>query len=138
MKRYPTFTAKDLDFSIEDQLKKLINGEIWDKFVKDSLSSIKVNPVQIDTLCDYVKMLLPSTVKVEVERTFYGCMLSMGDGHIYVIVTPDNITVKFFEQLPAFIFDIFQSGKYVKSEECNYEYHFELPEVLKDESRNSV
>lgn len=131
MKRY-TFTKKDLDFNVEDQLMKLIDQEIWDKLVKDSISN-KTNPVQIDTLCDYIRMLLPSTVKIEIERTFFGCTLYMGDDHIHVIITPENITIKSFEQLPAFIFDIFQSGKCVKSEKCDYEYHFELPEVLKNE-----
>lgn len=138
MKRYSTFTAKDLDFNVEEQLKKLIHWEIWDKFVKDSLSNIKANPVQIDTLCDYIRMLLPSTVKVEIERTFFGCTLNMDDNNIHVIITPENITIKSFEQLPTFIRNIFQSGKCVKSEECDYEYHFELPEVLKDEHRDSV
>lgn len=136
MKRY-TFTAKDLDFNVEEQLMKLINREIWDKLAKDSLIN-KTNPVQIDILCDYIRMLLPSTIKVEIIRTFFGCTLNMGDDHIYVIITPENITIKSFEQLPAFIFDIFQSGKCVKSEEYDYEYHFELPEVLKDEHRDSV
>ena len=79
-------------------------------------------------------MLLPSKVEVKIERTFYGCILSMGGERIHVIITPDNITIKSFERLPAFIFDIFQSGKCAKSDECDYEYHFELPEVLKDES----
>lgn len=87
MKKYTTFTAKDLDFNVEDQLKKLIQWEIWDKFVKDSIINIKANPVQIDTLCDYIRMLLPSTVKVEIERTFFGCTLNMGDNHIHVIIT---------------------------------------------------
>lgn len=133
MKRYPTFTAKDLDFNVEDQLKKLIHWEIWNELVKDSISNIKTNPVQIDTLCDYIRMLLPSTVEIEIERTFFGCTLNMGDDHIYVIITPENtIIIKSFEKLPAFIFDIFQSGKCVKSEEYDYEYHFELPEVLKE------
>ena len=129
-----SYTEKDLlNINIEDEFKKLINWEIWSKYVKDSLSNIKINPVQIDTLCDYIKMLLPSTVEVEIKRTSYGCMLSIDGEPIHVIITPDNITIKSFEQLPDFIFDIFQSGKCTKSEEYDYEYHFKLPEVLKNE-----
>lgn len=136
------YTEQDLlNVNIEDEFKKLINWEVWDKCVKDFLSNIKVNPVQIDTLCDYIRMLLPSTIEVEIERTFYGCILGVGGERIYVIITPDDITVKSFEQLPrsSFMFDILKyTGKYAHDGEYDWEYQFELPEVLKDEHRDSV
>ena len=135
-----TYTEKDLDFDVTEQLRRMVTWEVWDKMARDTLNSIaNLNPVQIDTLCDYLRMLVPPSV--EVERTLYGCILNSDNNRIFVVITSDDIIVKSFEQLPrsSFMFDVLKyTGKYTHGTEYDWEYHFELPEVLKDEHRDSV
>lgn len=66
-------------------------------------------------------------------------MLNTGNKRIFVVITPDDITVKSFEQLPrsSFMFDILKyTGKYTHGTEYDWEYHFELPEILKMEEND--
>lgn len=51
MTRYtPIITAKDLDFDVTEQLRRMVSWEVWDKMARDTLNSIaNLNPVQIDT-----------------------------------------------------------------------------------------
>lgn len=142
MKRYPTFTAKDLDFNIEDQLKELIHWEIFENMLKHALTSEKANPVQLDTLYEYIKILVPPTASV--KHNTYGCDIVTEDNdHYHIILRPEHILIKCYKELPSnsFIFDILKyTGRYNHEENDAYdwEYYFELPEVLKNESRDSV
>ena len=138
MGRYFTIKDEDLDFNVEEEFTRMIRWELWDKMTINLISAIKVNPIKVDTLYDYMKMLVPSTI--EVERTLYGCKLNTKDS-IYVIITPDDITVRSFEPLPlnSFMFDILKpTGEYTNSGKYEWEYQFELLEVLKDEPRDLV
>ena len=126
----------DFDFDVEKQFTREIQKELYDKMISDSTSNTEVSSVQVDTLCEYIKLLIPPTLEVEIERAPYGCILDTDDDYIFVIITPDDITVKSFEKLPPalFIFNIFKSTEeYTNINRCNeygWEYHFELPEVL--------
>lgn len=137
-----SYSDEDLNFNIDDKIKKLINWEIFEDMLKQVLASEKANPVHLDTLYEYLKILVPLTVSV--NRNTYGCdIITEDNDHYHVILRPEHILIKCYEELPSnsFIFDILKyTGKYNHEDNDAYdwEYYFELPEVLKDEHRDPV
>lgn len=131
-----------LDLTDIECLTKLIKWEAFESMLKHVLVSEKANPVQLDTLYEYIKILVPPIVSV--KYTTYGCEVVTEDNdHYHVILKPEHILIKCYEELPSnsFIFDILKyTGKYNHEDNDAYdwEYYFELPEVLKDASRDSV